>query len=136
MSLHHPCSDTSPDHTPYRGMYHYRHDSGQLAVRHARVNGRHVGDSSDYPDSYRGDGGSAYGGAYDFSFGYGSHQNQSQQSCYWNYCYYCLWRVLTVFLRRRNLFEHSLAICPFPLHSKQVSGEGERLLLFAQSRDR
>ena len=58
MSLHHISSDTSPDHAPYREVYHYRHDYDQLAVRHARVNGRHVGDSPDYPGSYRGDGGS------------------------------------------------------------------------------
>ena len=58
MSLHHISSDTSPDHAPYREVYHYRHDYDQLAVRHASVNGRHVGDSPDYPGSYRGDGGS------------------------------------------------------------------------------
>ena len=44
MSLHHPCSDTSPDHAPYREMYHYRRGCDQPAVRLARVNGRHVGD--------------------------------------------------------------------------------------------
>ena len=33
-------------------MYHSRHECDQLAVRHTRVNGRHVGDSSDYPGSY------------------------------------------------------------------------------------
>ena len=32
MSLHHISSDTSPDHAPYREVYHYRHDYDQLAV--------------------------------------------------------------------------------------------------------
>ena len=59
VSLHHLSSDTSPDHAHYREMYHYRHDCGQLVVRHARVNGRHVGDFSDYPGSYHDDGDSA-----------------------------------------------------------------------------
>ena len=59
LFLHNPCSDTSPDHAPFCEMYHYRHDYDQLAVCHARVNGRHVVDSSGYPGSYHGDGGSA-----------------------------------------------------------------------------